>query len=126
MNAPSLFDPPVEPTQGRARQGDPQTSRLAASKARVGYQRAHIARLLARYPYVTADDVWTADLRDCRPDRGTYSTRLGGLVHDGLLVKGGPVQRADQHGHRRSVVTYQLTDEGRAWVRRVTAERGAA
>jgi hypothetical protein len=120
VNAPTLFD--AAPTAGRVRATDPATSVGAARKAKVAAQRHLIACLLARYDYVTADDVWAADLRDCRPDRGSYSTRLGGLVKDGLLRKGGPVPRLSPHGERRSVITYWPTSAGREWVRDQTRE----
>jgi hypothetical protein len=117
---PSLFD--AQPTAGRVRATDPTTSVTAARKAKVAAQRHLIACLLARYDYVTADDVWAADLRDCRPDRGSYSTRLGGLVKDGLLRKGGPVPRLSPRGERRSVITYWPTPKGSEWVRSLTSE----
>lgn len=125
----SLLDPPVEPTVGRTRRSDPATSVAAGRSARVAFQRSLIARLLLTRDYVTADDVWEADLRDCRPDRSSYSTRLGGLCDDttgpALLERGDPVIRADRHGKERLVVTYWPTPAGRRWVRERTSERVA-
>lgn len=128
VNAPSLFDAvEVEPDNGRARATDPQTSADAGRGVRAAEQRRFIARLLLTRDYLTADDVWAADLRadDDKPDRSAYSSRLGGLVADGLMVKGDPVRRTRKH-RERMVVTYHLTSAGRAWVRELNRERGAA
>ncbi len=119
---PTLFD--VEPTQGRTRASDPQTSASAGRTAQAAKQRRLIARLLLTRDYVTADDVWQADLTPNRPDRASYSTRLGGLVADGLMVAGDPVPRTHR-GRERLVLSYWPTDEGRRWFRDLLAERSA-
>lgn len=100
----------VEPTDGRTRGSDPEPSRVGARRVNARSQRRMIAAWLSRHDYVTADQMWASVLTEKRPDRGTWSARLGGLVRDGLLEKGDRVP-----GPNQMVTSYVLTERGRAW-----------
>ena len=115
---PSLFDV-LEPTQGATRRSDPETSVTGARRSRPGAQRYRIACELTRLPYVTADMLADGDPHGSH--RSVWSTRLGGLVRDGLVEKAGPVR-----GRNQLVVSYVLTEAGRVWVRGLLSERRAS
>jgi hypothetical protein len=117
VNAPSLFD--IEPTQGRVRASDPQTSVVGAKRTRPGAQRYRIACELSRLPYVTADLLADGDPHGSH--RSVWSARLGGLCRDGLLERGDPVRGASQ-----PVLSYHLTADGRRWVRSLLSEAVAS
>lgn len=110
----SLLD--VEPTAGRARRTDPVSSTVAARRCRPGSQRYAIAlafRLGAQY--VTADQL--ADRDPNGSHRSAWSARLGQLVKEKRLEKGPMVP-----GHGQDVLSYHLTDAGRAWVADLTEQ----
>lgn len=106
MSQMSLLD--VTP-QGRTRATDPEPSRVAASRCRSGTQRAAIRDHLTVHAVVTADDLYEAHPGT---PRGTWSTRLGSMVHDGLLEKAGEAPGASQ-----MVTAYRFTPAGWEWAR---------
>lgn len=110
----------VEPAQGRTRHHDPAPSVTAAKRAPVRTQRRVIAAALTCRPYVTAD--WLADNDHLNQShRSVWSTRLGGMVRDGLLEKAGTVP-----GPSQQVTAYQFTAKGRAWASELLSETRAA
>ena len=104
MNAPTLFDAPE--TQGRSRKSDPQTSVDAAKTVKVGSQRHRLLSEMRHGP-VTADY-----MAAIYPEihRSSWSTRLGGLVKDGLVEQSGTTRH---HPLGLKVLVYRLTDKGR-------------
>lgn len=118
MSGPTLFD--VEPSQGRTRQSDPEPSVIAARRCRAPEQRITIATLFAAGdPWVTADLLYKRySLNEhgvqVGPDRSAWSSRLGGLVADGILCK----RQGTVPGRQgRPVTAYELNGvAGRAWV----------
>ena len=112
---PSLFDL-LEPTVGRTRATDPETSAIAARRCKPGSQRFLIACWFAcGRDYADADSLAQAD--PVGRHRSTWSARLGDLCRDGVLRRSDPVPGASQ-----SVLSYVLTETGAAWVRRTTRE----
>lgn len=113
----SLFDV-LEPDNGQVRTTDPHTSVIGARRSRPGAQRYRIACELLRLPFVTADMLADGDPHGSH--RSVWSTRLGGMVHDGLLRRGEP-----KRGAQQMVLSYELTDAGRVWARSLLSERVA-
>lgn len=110
----------VEPTQGRTRSSDPQTSVQGARRVNARAQRRRIAAaFIGGREYVTAD--WLAGNDNITfSHRSAWSARCGDLVRDGYLAKSDPVQGATQ-----MVLSYVLTDKGWAWARDITREVAA-
>lgn len=115
----------LEPSNARARKQDPRTSKRAAAWNPEGRssQAARILRWLWTHDRITADTAWrelTAEGEDVT--RGEWSARLGMLCSKArgrLLEKGGEVDDIDRKGRPTRVLSYSLTDAGRAEVARM-------
>ena len=112
----SLLDPPV----AQVRRSDPRTAKRAAA-LNPGGRATQAARILRRLwttgGTITADECWR-DLAHYGEDvtRGEWSARLGVLCSPkrGLLEPAGEVEDLDRHNHPRLVLSYRLTEAGRA------------
>jgi len=119
----SLFD--ADPVS-RVRKHDPRTAKQAAAKDTE--RRATQAQRILRHLWETGGTI-TADyahrhLADGEDiTRGEWSTRIGVLIHRGLVERAGEVDELDRHGRSRMVLAYRLTRDGRAECERMLGAR---
>jgi hypothetical protein len=114
----------VSPAQGtlfgeappsRSRRHDPRTAKVAAAQDPDGRktQATRILRWLHHEGTITADQA-LRHLTEPGEDvsRGEWSTRIGVLIHRGLVERHGFHDEPDRRGRLRAVLQYQLTPAG--------------
>ena len=115
-----LWGPPVS----QVRRHDPRTAKAAAGMNREGRasQATRLLLHLLEHHTVTADYAHrhlTLEAEDVT--RGEWSTRIGVLIHRGLVERAGEVNELDRRGKPRAVLSYRLTDAGRDEAQRLAS-----
>lgn len=111
----------AEPRPGRARRGDPATSKAGARSVafRAGSQKARLLVAFASSP-VPICDADAARYADLLKPGICYWKRCGELREDGLLERTGEEVESSVTGEQ--VPTSRLTEKGRTMVERLRAE----
>lgn len=111
---PTLWD--TDPLPARAT--DPATSKAAARRLRLRKRKAETMRAIAFLQHAAPGSFTTDEvhqllrIKDPRWERGWVSSRLSQLVDDGLVGTAG----VGEGRFDNEVLTFQLTDAGRAWI----------
>lgn len=106
----------------QVRHTDPRTAKQAAAKNRDGRasQAVRILRHVWEHGSITADVAFRElTMSDEDVPRGEWSSRLGVLCERKLLERAGEVDEVGRRGEVRPVLSYRLTQAGRAEVARI-------